>query len=92
MKRIKVFKILFIITISLAPMHGIASAVLAIIFNQYYSTTDEISPGMAVVNFLSYACLVLAVIFLLVSLFFFGQMRRYQHRYYFKKVEENRDK
>lgn len=90
MAKIRVFKILFIITLSLTPIHGIACAVLAIIFD-HNVTGEEISPAMAAVNFISYVCLVLAILFLLSSIFFFGQMRRYQRRYYLAKAKENRD-
>ena len=91
MKKIRFFKILFIISVSLAPVFAIACAVLAIIFDQN-TTAEVIPPEMAVVNFISYLCLVLAIMFLLVSVFFFGQMKRYQRRYYLAKAKENRDK
>lgn len=92
MKKIRFFKILFIISVSLAPVFAIACAVLAIIFDQNTTIAEVIPPEMAVVNFLSYLCLVFAIMFLLVSVFFFGQMKRYQRRYYLAKAKENRDK
>lgn len=90
-KKIHILRTLLYINIGLVPTSFIAAIVLTIIF-QTNVDYNNITSELAFMNFMSYACIVLMIIFLLAAFAISRKIRNLTHKEILKNALEEHKK